>query len=66
MGERLIVLLGSPSYYGRFGFEPSTLHGIAPPDPAWGDDFQVKLLSGPQSPIKGTFRYAPPFGIPAT
>lgn len=32
--EPLIALLGSPAYYGRFGFVRSTEHGINPPDPA--------------------------------
>lgn len=44
-GERLIALLGDPAYYGRHGWEPATLHGIAAPDPPWRDYFQVRLLA---------------------
>jgi putative acetyltransferase len=58
-GERVVVLLGSPDYYRRFGFVRSTELGIEPPDPAWGEHFQARLLSGP--PLTGTFRYAEPF-----
>jgi putative acetyltransferase len=58
-GERLVALLGSPAYYRRFGFVPSTELGLAPPDPAWGEHFQARLLSG--APAQGTFRYAEPF-----
>jgi predicted N-acetyltransferase YhbS len=58
-GERLVALLGSPDYYRRFGFVPSSQLGIAPPDPAWRDYFQARLLSG--AVVKGTFRYADPF-----
>jgi putative acetyltransferase len=58
--ERLVALLGSPAYYWRFGFVPSTELGVAPPDPAWGEHFQARQLSGPR--LTGTFRYADPFG----
>jgi len=58
-GERLAALLGSPDYYRRFGFVPSTELGLAAPDPAWGEHFQARLLSG--TPLPGTFRYADPF-----
>jgi predicted N-acetyltransferase YhbS len=58
-GERLVALLGSPDYYRRFGFVPSWQLGIAPPDPAWRDYFQARLLSG--AVVQGTFRYADPF-----
>jgi predicted N-acetyltransferase YhbS len=57
--EKLVALLGAPAYYGRFGFVRSQELGIAPPDPAWGEHFQARQLSGP--PFEGTFRYAEPF-----
>ena len=58
-GERLVALLGDPAYYCRFGFVRSTDLDVAPPDHAWGEHFQARLLSG--APVKGTFRYAEPF-----
>jgi putative acetyltransferase len=57
--ERVVALLGSPDYYRRFGFVRSTELGIESPDPAWGEHFQARQLSGP--PLSGTFRYADPF-----
>ncbi|WP_431953936.1 GNAT family N-acetyltransferase [Actinacidiphila sp. bgisy167] len=36
LGEPLVGLLGSPDYYGRYGFRASTDYRITPPDPAWG------------------------------
>jgi putative acetyltransferase len=57
--ERLVALLGSPDYYRRFGFVRSTDLGIESPDPAWGEHFQARQLSGPQ--LTGRFRYADPF-----
>jgi putative acetyltransferase len=61
--ERLIGLLGSPSYYGRFGFVPSSVLGIEPPDPEWSEHFQVLTLSGYDSTFVGRFRYAPAFDL---
>jgi len=33
-GEPLVVLEGSPAYYGRLGFEPSALYGLELPLPS--------------------------------
>jgi putative acetyltransferase len=57
--ERLVALLGSPAYYRRFGFVRSTDLDVAPPDPAWGEYFQARRLTG--LPVQGAFRYAAPF-----
>jgi len=43
-GEPLIGLLGSTTYYSRFGFVPSSQMGISSPDPSWGDHFQTLRL----------------------
>jgi putative acetyltransferase len=61
LGEPLVALLGEPAYYGRFGFEPSHRYGIHPPDPAWGDYFQVRTLTAYEPSLRGRFRYAAPF-----
>ena len=61
LGEPFVVLLGDPSYYGRFGFVAAAERGIEPPDPAWGAYFQVRTLSAWDDSIGGTFTYAPPF-----
>ncbi|WP_307132672.1 GNAT family N-acetyltransferase [Streptomyces aurantiacus] len=61
LGEPLVALLGSPAYYGRYGFRPATELGILPPDPAWGDYFQVRTLTAYEPTLRGTFRYAEPF-----
>lgn len=57
--EVLIALLGEPAFYGRFDFRPAAEHGITSPDPAWGEHFQVRPLTG--SLPRGRFRYAAPF-----
>ena len=61
LDEPLVALLGEPAYYSRFGFQPSHIHGIAPPDDAWGDYFQVRTLTAHDPHVRGTFRYAAPF-----
>lgn len=45
--EPLVVLEGSPAYYGRFGFEHARVHGIEIHLPDWAppEAAQVKLLS---------------------
>ena len=57
--EPLVALLGSPTYYRRFGFVPAAEVGVASPDPAWGEHFQARRLR--DVPTGGTFRYAEPF-----
>ncbi|MBA2294928.1 MAG: N-acetyltransferase [Actinobacteria bacterium] len=61
LDEPAIVLLGHPSYYPRFGFEPAADHGVTPPED-WGRDvFMVRRLSAWAGTLRGTFRYAPAF-----
>jgi putative acetyltransferase len=55
----LIVLLGEPKYYGRFGFRPATQFGVLPPEPAWGDAFQARPLTAYTESVTGRFQYAP-------
>ncbi|GAA3276250.1 N-acetyltransferase [Paenarthrobacter aurescens] len=61
MGERGIALLGSPLYYRRFGYVPAISLGVEPPEPAWGEHFQLLPLPGWPEDVYGTFRYAEPF-----
>ena len=60
-GEPMIVLLGSPVYYGRFGFVRSSDVGIEPPQPEWHQHFQVLTLSSYRQTMRGEFVYASPF-----
>ena len=56
-GAKGIVLLGSPEYYGRFGFEHDpALQYPGPP----AEYFQRLVLDGP--PPAGVVAYAPAFG----
>jgi putative acetyltransferase len=58
--EPLVVLLGDPAYYGRFGFRAASEYGIAAPDPGWGIYFQARPLGAGPVPA-GRFSYATPF-----
>ena len=62
-GEPLVVLEGSPVYYGRFGFEPSRSHGIELPLPSWAppEAAQVLRLSNDDPSIRGRVVYPPAF-----
>jgi predicted N-acetyltransferase YhbS len=57
----LIVLLGSPQYYSRFGFRPAEQLGVTPPEAGWGDAFQARPLTAYTSLVAGPFQYAPAF-----
>jgi len=60
-GVPLIVLLGSPQYYGRFGFRPAEELGVLAPEPSWGAAFQARPLTAYRPALAGPFRYAPAF-----
>ena len=61
LGEPLVVLLGDPGYYGRFGFGLGEEYQITPPVPGWRPHFQVRLLTAGRPAPRGAFRYAEPF-----
>jgi putative acetyltransferase len=50
--EPFTVVLGSPAFYGRFGFVPAAAHGIDGPYESAGDAFQVRPrpAAGPLTP----------------
>jgi len=59
--EPVIILVGDPAFYGRFGFEPAKPLGIEPPDPNWGEAFQVRRLAAWSEDLRGTYAYSPGF-----
>jgi putative acetyltransferase len=62
--EPLVVVLGHPDYYPRFGFEPASRHGIHPPWPNIPDAaFMVKLLSGYEKRYRGRIAYPRAFDM---
>ena len=61
LGEPVVVLLGDPAYYSRFGFGPASCLGIAAPDPGLGRLLPGRALGAPRPVPTGTFRYSEPF-----
>jgi putative acetyltransferase len=57
----MIVLLGSPHYYSRFGFRPAQELGVISPEPKWGEAFQARPLTAYTPTLAGGFQYAPAF-----
>lgn len=62
LGHRLVIVLGHPDYYPRFGFIPARAQGIEPPfnapDEAW---MTLELQPGALAGVWGTVRYPPAF-----
>ena len=61
LDEPMIVLLGSPAYYRRFGFELSSTFGIDAPEPEWAPHFQVRPGRTYDPSARGLFTFAEPF-----
>jgi putative acetyltransferase len=65
LGERLVVVLGNPSYYRRFGFRPAAALGLTSPWSGLGDPWQAVVLladaGGAAPPPNGEVRYPAPW-----
>jgi putative acetyltransferase len=62
-GEPLVILEGSPQFYGRLGFEHSVPHGIEITLPSWAppEAAQVIRLSSYDASLTGRVIYPPAF-----
>jgi putative acetyltransferase len=57
-GAPFVVLLGSPAYYGRFGFEPAGPLGIDyPPVGVDNPDFMIRRFAGCEPTLRGDYTY---------
>jgi putative acetyltransferase len=61
-GEPLVLVLGDPRYYVRFGFRRSDELGIEPPQPAWHAAFMVVQLAAYDPSLRGRVVFPPSFG----
>lgn len=58
LGHNIVVVLGSPQYYGRFGFQATSRFGILSPFPVPDEFFMVlELKPGALINVSGTVRY---------
>ena len=62
MGERLVIVLGHPAYYPRFGFSTASARSLESPFPP--DAFMaLPLMPGVLEGIQGRVRYPRAFGL---
>jgi len=61
-GHRIVVVLGHPEYYPRFGFSAELARPLASPfsGDAW---MALELVAGSLRGIVGRVEYPPPFGL---
>jgi predicted N-acetyltransferase YhbS/ubiquinone/menaquinone biosynthesis C-methylase UbiE len=63
-GHRIVVVLGHPSYYPRFGFSARLAEPLKAPFA--GESFMaLELVPGALQGVAGAVRYPPPFGLEA-
>jgi putative acetyltransferase len=64
LGHRIVIVLGNPTYYSRFGFSPAGRSGISAPFPAPDNAFMaLPLVPDALTGIHGTVRYPVAFDI---
>jgi putative acetyltransferase len=62
-GEPLVLVLGHPSYYPRFGFRAAWTLGLLAPNPEWPDEACMVVRLGACDPgLRGRVTFAPAFG----
>ncbi|TCB92007.1 N-acetyltransferase [Micromonospora zingiberis] len=65
LGERLVVVLGDPAYYRRFGFSRADRMGLTSPWSGLGEPWQALVLppsiSGEPAPPHGEVVFPPPW-----
>lgn len=64
LGHTIVVVVGHPSYYPRFGFSPARAGGLEAPFPVPDEAFMaLALVPRALDGISGTVRYPPPFEV---
>jgi putative acetyltransferase len=62
LGHNIVVVVGHPGYYPRFGFTPARAKGLEVPFKVPDEAFMVlELIPGTLDGIKGTVIYPPEF-----
>ncbi|MEV6952603.1 bifunctional class I SAM-dependent methyltransferase/N-acetyltransferase [Streptomyces sp. NPDC051183] len=62
-GESLVLVLGHPEYYARFGFVPASRFGIRAPFEVPDEAMMALVLDDSVPVAAGTIKYPAPFGI---
>jgi putative acetyltransferase len=62
LGHRVVVVVGHPAYYPRFGFVPARERGLEAPFPVSDAAFMVcELMPDALDGVRGQIEYPPPF-----
>ena len=61
-GEKIVIVLGHPEYYPRFGFSTAKARTLASPFPA-NAFMALELIRGALEGVQGHARYAAAFGL---
>ncbi|MFC9594307.1 GNAT family N-acetyltransferase [Streptomyces sp. NPDC056944] len=62
-GEELVLVLGHPEYYPRFGFVRASEYGIKPGFEVPDETMMALVLDGSAPVPRGTLAYPAPFGV---
>ncbi|MEU4920673.1 GNAT family N-acetyltransferase [Streptomyces parvus] len=63
LGENLVLVLGHPEYYPRFGFTPASRFGIRAPFDVPDEAMMALALDGTRPVPTGTVQYPAAFGV---
>lgn len=63
LGYHLIIILGDPTYYGKFGYKPASVYGILAPKELPEEYFLAKFLDDKIKKLDGIVHYPKEFGI---
>jgi putative acetyltransferase len=62
LGHKIVIVVGHPEYYPRFGFSPARARGLEAPFPVPDEAFlALELVPGALEGAAGMVRYPPPF-----
>jgi putative acetyltransferase len=61
-GHKIVVVLGHPHYYPRFGFSPALAARLTSPFSGKESFMALALVSGALDGVEGRVEYPPPFG----
>ena len=62
LGHRIVVVVGHPEFYPRFGFTPARAKGLEAPFPVPDEAFMVtELVPGALDGVSGMIVYPAPF-----
>jgi putative acetyltransferase len=62
-GHRIVVVLGHPHFYQRFGFSPGLAARLESAFSGHPSFMAAELVHGALSGVAGRVKYPPPFGI---